>query len=59
MTRASVDKEVQVATDLPYADARRHAIDAFERAYLGEVLRVHDGKVAAAAKTAGIARVYF
>jgi len=56
---ASVPTSTPISTDLPYADARRHAIDAFERAYLGEVLRAHDGKVAAAAKTAGIARVYF
>ena len=49
----------RLPTTLAYADARRHAIDAFERAYLGDVLREHGGKVAAAAKTAGIARVYF
>jgi two-component system, NtrC family, response regulator GlrR len=56
---ASDARAAGVAAHLKYADARRHAIDAFERAYLGEVLRAHDGKVAAAARTAGIARVYF
>jgi DNA-binding NtrC family response regulator len=55
----STTHATDIATHLRYADARRHAIDAFERAYLGEVLRAHDGKVAAAARTAGIARVYF
>ena len=43
---------------LPYADARRRALDAFERAYAEGIVRAHHGKVAAAARAAGIARVY-
>ncbi len=43
---------------LAYADARRRAVDQFERDYVAGLLRAHDGKVAAAARTAGVARVY-
>ncbi|MDX2090813.1 MAG: sigma 54-interacting transcriptional regulator [Kofleriaceae bacterium] len=43
----------------PYAEARRVALDAFERDYVAAVLRTHDGNVAAAAKSAGIARYSF
>jgi DNA-binding NtrC family response regulator len=48
-----------IEADLPYADARQRAIDQFERGYLQELLRRHDGKVSAAAATAGIDRTYF
>ncbi|HKA88389.1 MAG TPA: sigma 54-interacting transcriptional regulator [Haliangiales bacterium] len=44
---------------LTFPEARRRALDAFERRYLEALLRRHDGKVAAAARAAGIARVYF
>jgi two-component system, NtrC family, response regulator GlrR len=43
---------------LPLPEARRRALDAFERRYLEDLLRAHDGKVAAATRTAGVARVY-
>ncbi len=43
---------------LPLIDARQRALDAFERAYLVELLRVHDGKTTRAAEAAGIGRVY-
>jgi len=43
-------------TTLP--EARRRALDGFERSYLQELLRRHHGKVAAAAREAGVARVY-
>jgi two-component system, NtrC family, response regulator GlrR len=39
-------------------EARRRALDAFERRYLEELLSRHGGKVAAAARAAGVARVY-
>ena len=51
--------EVAPAAPLPYSDARQRALDAFERAYLGDLLVRHHGKVADAAREAGIARVYF
>jgi DNA-binding NtrC family response regulator len=42
----------------PYADARRLAVDDFEKRYLAALLALHEGKVAAAARAAGIDRVY-
>jgi len=42
----------------PYASARRRAIDAFERAYVSELLTLHGGKMAPAAASAGVDRVY-
>jgi DNA-binding NtrC family response regulator len=44
--------------ELPYADARRAAIAAFERSYLERLLSTHDGNVMAAARAAGLAREY-
>ena len=44
--------------DLPLADARQRAVDAFERRYLEALLEKHGGKVAAAARAAGVSRVY-
>ncbi len=44
--------------DLPYATARRHALDDFERRYLEALLARHKGKVAQAARAAGMDRVY-
>jgi len=43
---------------VPYADARRNALEAFERAYVAALLDAHGGKVALAAGAAGIDRVY-
>jgi len=51
-------REVQVDPNVPYAEARRRAIDGFERAYLGALLRQYKGTVAQAAAAAGIDRVY-
>jgi DNA-binding NtrC family response regulator len=42
----------------PYAEARRRALDAFERDYLHELLHRHGGNVAAAAAAAGLHRVH-
>ena len=47
-----------VDASVPYAEARRRAIDAFERAYVKDLLARHDGKVTQAAAAAGIDRVY-
>jgi hypothetical protein len=44
---------------LPYADARRRMLDDFERRYAEAVLAAHGGKVAAAARAAGVARYSF
>jgi DNA-binding NtrC family response regulator len=51
-TSAACDAQV------PLPEARRRALDAFERRYLEDLLRRHGGKVAAAARAAGVARVY-
>jgi DNA-binding NtrC family response regulator len=46
-----------VDPNLPYAEARRRALDTFERAYATALLERH-GSVSAAARAAGITRVY-
>jgi DNA-binding NtrC family response regulator len=43
---------------VPYAEARRQALETFERAYVRALLDAHGGKVALAARAAGIDRVY-
>ena len=40
----------------PFRDVKQEAIDAFERAYLTELLRVHRGNLAQAARAAGMDR---
>jgi DNA-binding NtrC family response regulator len=47
-----------VDVQLRYAEARREALEAFERAYVRALLDAHGGKVALAAAAAGIDRVY-
>jgi two-component system, NtrC family, response regulator GlrR len=42
----------------PYEEARRHAIEAFERTYIADLLARSNNSVAAAAKAAGIHRGY-
>ncbi|HEY7376817.1 MAG TPA: sigma 54-interacting transcriptional regulator [Polyangia bacterium] len=43
---------------LPYAEARRQALEGFEQAYVRALLEAHAGRVSAAARAAGIDRVY-
>jgi DNA-binding NtrC family response regulator len=43
---------------LPYQEARRRALDDFERAYCEALLRLHQGKVSQAAQAAQVDRVY-
>ena len=43
---------------LPYAEARRRALEAFEREYLDALLKLHGGKVSQAATAADMDRVY-
>ncbi len=47
-----------VDPDVEYAEARSRALEAFERAYVRELLNAHGGRVSAAARAAGIGRVY-
>jgi DNA-binding NtrC family response regulator len=48
----------QVDLDQPFSDARRDALDAFERAYLTRLLARHDGRMKDTAEAAGINRVH-
>jgi two-component system response regulator GlrR len=50
--RPSVDPKV------PYAEARRQALDSFEREYAEALLKLHGGKVSQAASAADMDRVY-
>jgi len=43
---------------VPFTDARRQALERFERDYLAQLLKAHGGVVADAARAAGIDRVY-
>lgn len=55
----SLQREVTaIDASLPYGEARRRAIESFERAYVRELLAKHDGKMTQAAAAAGIDRVY-
>ncbi|MET0403156.1 MAG: sigma-54-dependent Fis family transcriptional regulator, partial [Cystobacter sp.] len=48
----------EVDPKVPYADARRLALDDFERRYLRALLALHQGKVSQAATGADMDRVY-
>jgi two-component system, NtrC family, response regulator HydG len=48
-----------LALDLPFTEARRRAIEQFERRYVERLLALHGGNVSRAAGAAGIARRYF
>ena len=50
------DEEFDLGTS--YDEARRRSIESFERRYIGALLESHGGKVAVAAKEAGINRAY-
>ncbi|NUQ74634.1 MAG: sigma 54-interacting transcriptional regulator [Polyangiaceae bacterium] len=47
-----------VSSNLPFADARKLAMDQWEKRYLEELMAAHGGKVLQAAAAAGISRVY-
>ncbi len=46
------------STSLSYQEARRAALDAFERGWLEALLKAHDGNVSAAARAADVNRPY-
>ena len=54
------DSSASSPADAPagYADARRLALESFEREFVVSLLAAHGGKVTAAARAAGMARVY-
>ena len=43
----------------PLREAREAWVSAFERRYLEELLRLHENRVSAAARAAGVDRIYF
>ncbi|NVB38193.1 sigma 54-interacting transcriptional regulator [Pseudenhygromyxa sp. WMMC2535] len=47
---------LRVDTQLPYADAKQHLLDAFERRYLGELFARNDGNISATARDAQLDR---
>ena len=47
-----------VDASIPFADAKRHALDQFEREYLVDLLRRHGGVVNEAAAAAGLDRTH-
>ena len=53
------EAEPPVDDSLPYVEARRKALDAFERKYVLALVKKHGGSVAEAAKAAEINRVSF
>jgi two-component system, NtrC family, response regulator GlrR len=48
----------RVDAQVPYSEARRRALDRFERSYLEALLELHGGNKAKAAREAGIGRPY-
>jgi transcriptional regulator with GAF, ATPase, and Fis domain len=57
-TTGGAPEALPIDPTLPYAEARRRALDDFERRYASALLALHQGKVTAAAQAAGIDRVY-
>jgi DNA-binding NtrC family response regulator len=49
---------IAIDLDMPLQDARKQAVEEFERRYLSGLLERHEGRVAQAATAAGIDRVY-
>jgi len=47
---------LQVSSELPYNEAKRQVIEAFERQYASAVLEAHQGNVSRAAAAAGLPR---
>ncbi len=55
-TAVESSEPLAVRTDLPFSDAKRQLVDAFERRYLRDVFERCDGNVSAAAREAGLDR---
>ncbi len=52
------EPRLQVDASVPFSEARQQVLSDFERLYVSELLRLHDGKVSRAAAEAGIDRTY-
>ena len=57
--RPSPGPESAVNIGQPLREAREAWVSAFERRYLEELLRQHENRVSAAARAAGVDRIYF
>ena len=55
----SASPESAVNIGQPLREAREGWVSAFEKRYLEELLRVHENRVSAAARAAGVDRIYF
>ena len=44
------------AAGVPFSELKRRAVDGFERSYLSEALRLHDGNISRTAEAIGMAR---
>jgi DNA-binding NtrC family response regulator len=55
----SASPESAVNIGQPLREARESWVSAFEKRYLEELLRVHENRVSAAARAAGVDRIYF
>ncbi|ACY19175.1 sigma 54-interacting transcriptional regulator [Haliangium ochraceum] len=49
---------LDIDATIPFSEARQQMLNNFERLYVSELLRLHDGKVSQAAAEAGIDRTY-
>jgi len=58
MDVATAEAAAAVDPHVPYPEARRRAIEAFERSYVKALLELYEGKVAQAAESADIDRVH-
>ena len=47
---------VQLSSDVPFRDAKKHAVESFERGYLIRALRAHDGNISRTAESIGMVR---
>jgi two-component system, NtrC family, response regulator GlrR len=56
---SSSSPESAVNIGQPLREAREGWVSAFEKRYLEELLRVHENRVSAAARAAGVDRIYF
>jgi DNA-binding NtrC family response regulator len=59
VTATSPSPEAAVNVGQPLREAREGWVSSFEKRYLEELLRVHENRVSAAARAAGVDRIYF
>ncbi len=50
------DKKATPETNLPFSEAKKQAVDEFERAYLVKALEAHDGNISRTAEAIGMVR---